>query len=230
MLADHSYDHMFHNSPGPKGAYQDVENDLRYFGMANSDPVEAILESAGVDRAYSAYARWTMNSIVRMPYSNNWRVWLAGAGAGAGTGGIGSRGTTERRHRPRLLRHDCGECTVPAQSGRRALAIADTVRQTEGRMLPATFTHVVVVLHPICLLAVIQQRCAGDRVGHGVEHELEQQSPQIRRDADVSATRNRCWTSHVAYCSRIRDSVTRDNERMLRRCTMYVRTTRKLCT
>ncbi len=29
VLADHSYDHMFHNSRGPQNAYQDVENDLQ---------------------------------------------------------------------------------------------------------------------------------------------------------------------------------------------------------
>lgn len=28
MLADHSYDHMFHNSHGPNNAYNDVESDI----------------------------------------------------------------------------------------------------------------------------------------------------------------------------------------------------------
>ncbi len=30
VLADHSYDHMDHNSDGPTNAYTDVENDLRW--------------------------------------------------------------------------------------------------------------------------------------------------------------------------------------------------------
>lgn len=29
MVADHSYDHMKHNSDGPKDAYQDISNDIR---------------------------------------------------------------------------------------------------------------------------------------------------------------------------------------------------------
>lgn len=28
MVADHSFDHMFHNSHGPRNAYMDVNNDL----------------------------------------------------------------------------------------------------------------------------------------------------------------------------------------------------------
>ncbi len=43
VLADHSYDHMFHNSQGPQDAYRDVENDLAYFGRYNSDPVERLI-------------------------------------------------------------------------------------------------------------------------------------------------------------------------------------------
>ena len=29
VLADHSYDHMMHNSDGPNNAYTDIDNDLR---------------------------------------------------------------------------------------------------------------------------------------------------------------------------------------------------------
>ena len=29
ILADHSYDHMSHNSQGPKEAYQNFQNDIR---------------------------------------------------------------------------------------------------------------------------------------------------------------------------------------------------------
>ena len=80
-----------------------------------------MLKFAEVDDAHVDYARWTMRGIVRMTYSNNWRVWMAGGSP---------ESSSSSRRRPRLLRHDCGECTVPAQSGRRAIAIADIVRRS----------------------------------------------------------------------------------------------------
>ncbi len=109
VLADHSYDHMFHNSRGPQGAYQDVENDLRYFGRANSDPAVSALSALGASDAAVAYSGWTMDAMVRMPYSNNWRLYLL----------------SPRSREPRTMRHDCAECTVPAKSGRNGIAIAD---------------------------------------------------------------------------------------------------------
>ncbi len=60
-----------------------------------------------------------MSGLVRMPYSNNWRVFLEGE----------SGGDRSRRRTPRVIRHDCGECTVPAASGRRGIRIADRVRR-----------------------------------------------------------------------------------------------------
>ncbi len=49
VLADHSYDHMFHNSQGPQDAYRDVENDLAYFGRYNSDPVERLIRETAAE-------------------------------------------------------------------------------------------------------------------------------------------------------------------------------------
>ena len=59
---------------GPKNVYLDVENDLRYFGRGNAGPVLDILSRAKFDREMINYVNYTMNSFVRMPYSNNWRV------------------------------------------------------------------------------------------------------------------------------------------------------------
>ena len=76
VLADHSYDHMFHNDQGggPNNVYLDVDNDLQYFGRGNAEPVLNILSKAGVDQKMTDYVNYTMNTFVRMPYSNNWRV------------------------------------------------------------------------------------------------------------------------------------------------------------
>jgi hypothetical protein len=39
VLADHSYDHMFHNSFNtPNNAYKNVEDDSKYFGVMNTYP------------------------------------------------------------------------------------------------------------------------------------------------------------------------------------------------
>ena len=47
VLADHSYDHMYHNSKNsPKNAYMDVEEDMKYFGIMNTYPVLDILWKA----------------------------------------------------------------------------------------------------------------------------------------------------------------------------------------
>jgi Predicted xylanase/chitin deacetylase len=40
VIGDHSYDHMAHNSKNsPKNAYQNVEEDSKYFGIMNTYPV-----------------------------------------------------------------------------------------------------------------------------------------------------------------------------------------------
>ena len=47
MLADHSYDHMQHNSDNsPRNAYKDVEEDMKYFGVMNTYPILDILWKA----------------------------------------------------------------------------------------------------------------------------------------------------------------------------------------
>jgi len=116
VLADHSYDHMFHNSPGPRNAYLDLQRDYGYFGARNLIPVLAALKAGDVrDEATLAYVEWTMTNIVRMPYSNNWRVYVP-----------------PNKSHPRGLNliHSCVECTIPAPSGRMGATIADLVSET----------------------------------------------------------------------------------------------------
>lgn len=107
MLADHSYDHMGHNSDGPRNAYMDVNNDLAYFGDANSNPVLDLLIRAGATDEVLDYVNYTMSTYVRMPYSNNWRV------------------ATAANDRPIVA--NCPGCTVPHASGHNAMVIADTL-------------------------------------------------------------------------------------------------------
>ncbi len=114
VLADHSYDHMFHNSDGPKNAYMDVQNDLAYFGRGNSDPVLSILVSAGARDDILAYVNYTMSYFVRMPYTNNWRV-------------------TSRTGRS--IKHDCFPCTIPARSGSNGIEIANILHGTGAQVI-----------------------------------------------------------------------------------------------
>ena len=51
-----------------------MENDLRYFGKGNAEPVLSILSKAGISDKMLNYVNYTMNTFVRMPYTNNWRV------------------------------------------------------------------------------------------------------------------------------------------------------------
>ena len=49
MIADHSYNHMSHNSPGTHyNAYQNPLEDLTWFGEKNSKPVADILRESGI--------------------------------------------------------------------------------------------------------------------------------------------------------------------------------------
>jgi chitin disaccharide deacetylase len=107
-LADHSYDHMSHNSDGPKNAYANVENDLRYFGRGNSDPVLHILNSVGYEQNVLDYVNYTMSYFVRLPYSNNWRV---------------------SKREGRSIRHDCFACTIPANSGSNGIKITNILHE-----------------------------------------------------------------------------------------------------
>ena len=119
ILADHSFDHMSHNShDSPRNAYMNVEQDMvrqilrfsslisrsllfqQYFGNMNSEPVLDLLWSNG-RRDVMNYVNFTLSSLVRMPYTNNWRV-------------------------PYLrITHDCSRCTIPASSGQRGIDITN---------------------------------------------------------------------------------------------------------
>ena len=120
ILADHWFDHMSHNSiDSPRNAYMNVEQDMvrhlsrnrctksciflyfqQYFGDMNSEPVLDLLWSNG-RRDVMNYVNFTLSSLVRMPYTNNWRV-------------------------PYLrITHDCSGCTIPASSGQRGIDITN---------------------------------------------------------------------------------------------------------
>ena len=44
IIADHSYDHMYHNSFNtPNNAYMNVQDDVKYFGIMNIYPGRALL-------------------------------------------------------------------------------------------------------------------------------------------------------------------------------------------
>lgn len=105
-LADHSFDHMQHNTNnGPHNVYLDVEHDLSFFGKMNIYPPLEILREANFDDETIDTVMETMSRLVRMPYSNNWRV------------------TTREG---RVLQKDCVPCTVPEDiSGENGLKIAN---------------------------------------------------------------------------------------------------------
>ena len=49
MIADHSYNHMSHNSPGiPYHAYKNPLEDMAWFGEKNSKPVADMLRESGI--------------------------------------------------------------------------------------------------------------------------------------------------------------------------------------
>ena len=116
VLADHSYDHMYHNDQGdgPNNVYLDVDNDLQYFGRRNAEPVLKILLKAGLDQKTINYVNYTMNTFVRMPYSNNWRV---------------------RTQEGRRIEHDCYECTSPGNSGSNGVKIANSLEQSGAQVI-----------------------------------------------------------------------------------------------
>lgn len=82
-----------------------------YFGPRNSLPVVDILTRAGFDNATIEHAAYTIDYFARMPYSNNWRV---------------------NPREGRAIVANCPGCTVPARSGNKAMAIADTLNKQWG--------------------------------------------------------------------------------------------------
>lgn len=106
IIADHSYDHMYHNSFNtPNNAYKSVQDDSKYFGVMNIYPVLDLLWKHDL-KDYIARTNYTMSSIVRMPYTNNWRVGE--------------------------IKRDCVRCTVPNTSGQNGVEIAN-VLQAQGK-------------------------------------------------------------------------------------------------
>lgn len=110
VLADHSYDHMYHNSKNsPKDAYVNLEEDIKYFGIMNTYPILDMLWKADL-KPYIGPVNHTMTYYVRMPYTNNWRI-----------GG---------QHR------DCYHCTIPASSGQLGVAITNSLHNQVGAIAP----------------------------------------------------------------------------------------------
>ena len=93
VLADHSFDHMKHNTQvSGRGAYYNVDNDTTYFGAMNFVPVEQLMIENGFSSDEVAQVADTFFHFVRQPFTDNWRV--------AGVG-----------------RSDCLGCTNPPRSG-----------------------------------------------------------------------------------------------------------------
>jgi len=93
VIADHSYDHMVHNTitDSPRNAYKGLDEDILWFGQKSIDPVTLTLKEAGFEEDAINYVTYTMWNHIRLPFSNNWRVGP--------------------------ISHDCYPCTVPASSG-----------------------------------------------------------------------------------------------------------------
>lgn len=110
VLGDHSFNHMAHNGiDNPVNAYMNVDRDLKYFGASNINPVlDLLYGNDRRDEGLLNFVNTTMMGLVRMPYSNNWRV-------------------PEKK-----IHADCGTCTVPAASGQRGIEIANRL-SAEGR-------------------------------------------------------------------------------------------------
>ena len=58
----------------PRNAYQSVSRDLSYFGDANISPVLDLMWSARANQNDMASVNKTMSQLVRMPYTNAWRM------------------------------------------------------------------------------------------------------------------------------------------------------------
>merc|ERR1712112_701422 len=99
-LADHSYDHLKHNNYDNQQNYKNLYTDLDYFGEKNSKPVLDILRKSSASHA-ADYVKYTMNTFVRLPYTNAWRV--------------------------NNIKADCPSCTVPASSGQIAIQVGDSL-------------------------------------------------------------------------------------------------------
>ncbi|XP_059094092.1 chitin disaccharide deacetylase-like [Tigriopus californicus] len=107
-IADHSFDHMRHNSAEsyatPHNAYQS-ESDVEWFGYKNAFSTVDALVSQSISHVAITRASRTMMSLIRMPFTNNWRVKM--------TNGHGD------------IHFDCVFCTTPITSGQMGVKIAD---------------------------------------------------------------------------------------------------------
>ncbi len=107
-VADHSYDHMTHNAAdgraSPYWAYRDVKTDLGYFGEGSTGLFRRMLLDNDVTPAEAKTAADKMRSMVRMPYTNNWRV---------------------KYDDGNVYAFDCLECTTPRESGKNGVKLAD---------------------------------------------------------------------------------------------------------
>ena len=79
----------------------------------NKNPILDLLLVSNFDNETIDYTDYTMSTIIRMPYSNNWRV----------------RSSNARRP---YIASDCPSCTVPARSGHLGMQIADYLSEQQG--------------------------------------------------------------------------------------------------
>jgi len=118
-LADHSYDHMKHNNYDYQQNYKNLDTDLQYFGEMNAQPVLDVMHKATAEWGEAKvvphainFVNYSINSFVRLPYTNAWRVQL---------------GELD-------IKADCPTCTVPYSSGQIGIQIADALA-AEGKFV-----------------------------------------------------------------------------------------------
>ena len=131
-LGDHSYNHMKHNNKAADGSdgFKDFDVDVRNFGRAHSNFVKGELAKAGVAKARAAEVAGQMNKIVRLPFTNGWRVRL-------------SNGRED-------IVADCAECTTPESSGRISTEIMDALHNGRNKVRKDFGTNTTYVHGPFC--------------------------------------------------------------------------------
>ena len=113
VLTTKSFQHNNKEADGSNG-FKDFDVDVRNFGRAHSNFVKGELAKAGVAKARAAEAAGLMNKIVRLPFTNGWRVRL-------------NNGRED-------IVADCAECTTPESSGRISTEIMDALHNGRDKV------------------------------------------------------------------------------------------------
>ena len=113
VLTIKSFQHNNKAADGSNG-YKDFDVDVRNFGRAHSNFVKGELVKAGVTKSRAAKVAAQMNKIVRLPFTNGWRV-------------------TMNNGRQNIVA-DCAECTTPESSGRISTEIMDALHNGRDKV------------------------------------------------------------------------------------------------